>query len=139
MHGARDLGDPAVVGRDCSGSRSPDQGQDDSLVSVWWTDVADAMVLRLNGRVAPLADALAEGVAAVVPDAPVILDVRHVGAPADVAVVLRGVAGVLGGRGRVCVVGSTPDTQFGLAVFRTVGDALQAWCLADGGYGSGWR
>jgi hypothetical protein len=140
VHDARGVVDRPVLTRDHPRDPS-DDGPDGALVSIRWTDIAGAMVIRLRGRVAPLADALAVGVATVVVDAPVILDVRHVevAAPDDVAVALRLVTGTPLPLGRVCVVASTPGTQFGLAVFKTVGDALQAWCFGDSGYGSGWR
>jgi len=141
MHGLRGLADQRVVVGDHPDDPSSGEGLDGPLMSVTWTDVAGAMVLRLSGRVAPLADAVAVGVAAVVVDAPVILDVRQAEAvaPADVAVVLHVAASAALRPGRVCAVASAPGTQFGLAVFRTVADALQAWCLAENGFGTGWR
>jgi hypothetical protein len=113
VHDARGVVDRPVLTRDHPRDPS-DDGPDGALVSIRWTDIAGATV---------------------------ILDVRHVevAAPDDVAVALRLVTGTPLPLGRVCVVASTPGTQFGLAVFKTVGDALQAWCFGDSGYGSGWR
>jgi hypothetical protein len=141
IHPVRGRAHPRVLAGDHPVDRSSGEEAGGPFMSVRWTDVAGAMVLRLSGRVAELADAVAVGVKAVVVDSPVILDVRQAEATAaaDVAVVLHVAAGAAVRPGRVCVVASTPGTQFGLAVFRTVADALQAWCFAENGYGSGWR